>query len=369
MRVRILLLTTVLSGLSGCTVDGTPPRREEPVAGAAAESYAVGDRPTAIVIGDFNGDRVDDAAVSIFNDASVTMLLGNSGRFRSGGFFPAGHQPADIEAGDVDHDGDLDLIVANHDTSAFTVLVNDGKARFSPAPGSPFETGARPHIHSVIASDLDGDGWLDVAVESTDSNEVRIRRGGREGFGPVIAVAAGTNPYFQLGAADVTGEGIDDILIPGHGDRTVRVITWDGSAFVLTPIRIATGATPWVVVGGDIDGDTKIDLAVVETDAVSGWLNRSGTFMRVPWSPASVPGATALVMGDIDGDQREDLVVGPWDGDQIFVIRSNKTAPERLTACTRPTGLAISDLDRDGAVEIVVACPTEGRVIVVKPGP
>jgi hypothetical protein len=44
-----------------------------------------------------------------------------------------------VDALDIDLDGDVDLVVANHETSNITVLLKDGLARFEQATYSPVE--------------------------------------------------------------------------------------------------------------------------------------------------------------------------------------------------------------------------------------
>ena len=365
MRIAPLSLRgMMLLALSGCAADGaTPAETRRP---AVSESYAVGLQPRSVAVADFNADRSVDLAVANSGDGTVSLLLGRPRGFHPGGTFPAGKEPSDIKASDVDRDGDPDLVIANHETSTFTLLSNDGKGRFAAAAGSPFETGARPHIHSVNAADFDGDGWMDIAVESADTQEVRLRRGGQRGFGSVIPIAVGTMPYSQLGAADVTGDGVVDVLVPGHRNRTVRAITKSGSAFALAPFVVATREQPWFVTAGKLNGDHKPDLVVLETDTVSAWLKGPDTYTAASWSPVRLPGATGIAVGHLDGDDIEDIVVGLWEGSEIAVIGSRASTPRMIQACGRPIGLSVTDLDNDGAGDIVIACSTESRVVVLR---
>ncbi|HYC62449.1 MAG TPA: VCBS repeat-containing protein [Thermoanaerobaculia bacterium] len=329
------------------------------------ESYAVGAGPRAVAVGDFDTDGQLDVAVASSGAGTVSTLFGSGRRLRAGATIPAGREPTDIKAADVDNDDDLDLVIANHETSAVTVLLNDGKGSFIAAPYSPLAMGARPHIHSVTAADFDGDGWIDLAVESSDTRDVRLRRGSANGFHASIAIDVRTMPYNQLGAADVSGDGVADLLVPGHNDRTARGVTRRANGFGLAPWTIATGNTPWLVNGADVDGDRRADVLVVETDAVSVWLQGANGFSHASWSPVRVAGATGLATGDLDGDGIADIAIGPWSGSGVTVWASRGRRTHAVTTCQRPIGLAIADLNRDGSGDLIVACNQEDRLLVV----
>ncbi len=303
-------------------------------------SYEVGARPRAIATADLNGDASLDVAVANSADGTVSVLVGvGSGRLRTavGAPFPAGAEPSDVEAADFDRDGDMDLAFANHETSRVTILLNDGNARFTAAPGSPFETGARPHVHSLATGDFDGDGWLDVAVESSDSNEVRILRGGPGGFGEVVAVFLGTMPYFHLGAANVVGDEYPDVLVPGHGDCTVRAVQRAGSHLALAAWKIRLSDKPWMVVGDDVNGDHRTDIVVVHSDTVSIWLAGHDGFLQARGSPFPVRGATEVATGKLDGDGVTDVAVGPWDGDEVTVLSGRELTARRCAPVNDPS--------------------------------
>ena len=334
----------------------------------ATAGYDVGARPVAVAVADLNGDKSLDVAVANSGGGTVSVLLGvGGGRLRraEGSPFAAGREPSDVRAADFDRDGDVDLAFANHETSRVTVLLNDGRARFAPAPGSPFETGARPHVHGLATADFDGDGWTDVAVESADSQEVRILRGGPRGFGEVSAVSVGTMPYYRLGAADVTGDGVADVLVPGHGDSTVRAVRREGSRMALAAWSIRLAGQPWAVVGDDLNGDRRADIVVVQTDAVSVWHAGRDGFSQARNSPFALRGANAVATGDLDGDGAADVAVGPWDGDEVTILSGREMTARKVRACARPIGLAVADLDGDRRNELLVACANADRLVIL----
>jgi hypothetical protein len=270
-----------------------------------------------------------------------------------------------VDAADFDRDGDSDLAFANHETSTVTVLLNDGRARFTAARGSPFDTGARPHVHGLATGDFDGDGWLDLAVDSADTDEVRVLRGGPRGLGEVVAFSLGTMPYYRLGAADVAGDERPDVLVPGHSDSTVRGIQREGGVLVPAPLTIRLSDKPWMVVGDDVSGDRRNDIIVVETNSVSVWLAGRDGFSPAQGSPFKVTGATEVATGDLDGDGVADVAIGPWDGNEVTLLVGRGLTALKVHTCEQPIGLAIADLNGDRRGELLAACANDNRLVVV----
>jgi FG-GAP-like repeat/FG-GAP repeat len=331
-------------------------------------TYAVGAQPRSVAVADLNKDGRRDVVVTNSGDGTVTILVGvGSGRLQAlAPVIPCGDEPSDVDAVDIDRDGDIDLVIANHETSRISVLLNDGSAKFRAAPGSPFDSGARPHVHGLATGDFNGDGWIDVSVESADTKEVRILQGSPRGLTEAIAVPVGTMPYYRLGSADVTGDGIPDVLVPGHGDNTVRLVVRGNSGLATSPRRIALSEKPWMVVGDDVNGDERNDIIVVHSDGVGVWLATSQGFSPSPGSPFRVAGATEAATGDLDGDGIADVAIGPWDEDEVTIIEGGKLTVRKVRACARPIGLAIADLDGDKRGELLAVCANESRLVVLR---
>jgi hypothetical protein len=86
-------------------------------------------------VADVNGDRHADVAVANAGDGTVTVLFGDAaGQLRRSASFAVGREPSDVDAVDLDRDGAIDLVVPNHETPRITVLLNDRRGHFAPAP-------------------------------------------------------------------------------------------------------------------------------------------------------------------------------------------------------------------------------------------
>src|SRR5688572_23589719 len=395
--IQLLLATLMAAGVTACSavpaVTKTPPSGQLPAAStppgtlqptaipansqlstlfAASSpiSFDVGVNPRAIAVADLNDDSRLDVVVANSGDGTLTILFGTGDErlLGSPSLVRAGQEPSDVDALDIDLDGDVDLVVANHETSNITILLNDGLARFEQASYSPIETGAQPHVHGLATADFNGDGWPDVAVDSADTGQVRMLHGSTLGFMESISVDVETVPYFRLGASDVIGDDVTELLVPGHSDQTVRIIQYKSDRYIIAQ-TIRLEAQPWMVIGDDVNADGRNDVIVVETDAVSIWLADTEGYSPAQSSPYSIQGATEIATGDINGDHISDIVVGSWDSDEVVVFMGGDLDIRRINICERPIGLAVADLDEDGKSELLATCPLENRLVVASPIP
>src|SRR5206468_1542294 len=121
----------------------------------------------SIAIGDFNHDGKLDVAVDNScpdigcTSGSVNILLGNgNGAFQPPVAYASGGSAFSVETGDVNGDGNLDVVVVNGSNSA-GVLLGNSDGTFKPV--STFTTSAAGNS-AVFLGDFNGDNKLDLAV-------------------------------------------------------------------------------------------------------------------------------------------------------------------------------------------------------------
>ncbi len=118
-----------------------------------ADLYA-GQYPKSVTLADFDGDGVDDIAIS--NHYDVRFFYSGGG---GGGPYTTGLRPSHMGAGDVDGDGDIDAIVPNTLGDSVTLMTNMGTGAFTL---TLIATGNAPFFAAI--GDLDGDGDGDGVI-------------------------------------------------------------------------------------------------------------------------------------------------------------------------------------------------------------
>ena len=243
-------------------------------------------------------------------------------------------------AGDLDGDGDLDLVVgskvdpATGDAGRLTLFYNEGTAA-APVFRQQAATKIVDAYHLAPAlGDLDGDGDLELLV-GTWNQDVRFFRNQGTRQAPKWVEepdAAIRPPRASMSApalADLDGDKDLDLLV---GQATGAIVFYrnDGSVkapkFTLVSERIddlrpGRRASPALV---DLDGDGLLDLvAGRETGGVAVYRN-NGTraapkFVERDGLALPLPPSSSPVFADLDGDKRLDVLSGTASGGLVFL--------------------------------------------------
>jgi hypothetical protein len=183
--------------------------------------------------------------VTDYNFGAVTIELNNgSGGFAAGATLTVGTQPTNVALGDVDGDGDLDMVVVKSGGSPrVNVYANNGSGRFS--FGSSPSTGLA--AQGVALGDVDGDGDLDFLTIDPIRNSLTVRLNG----GGVLPTRLATStsalrlyPNPSRGAVQVTGlaAGATVAVSDALGRSvTLSIANASGMAQLQLPAGLATG--------------------------------------------------------------------------------------------------------------------------------
>ncbi len=319
---------------------------------AVQETFSVGSNPYSVAVGDFNGDGRPDIVVANRNTAgTVTILLNTTApgatvpSFAAPQTFAVGNTPYSVAVGDFNDDGRPDLAVANFGSGTASVLMDTtaaGATTLSFAAQQTFAVGASPI--SVAVGDFNGDGKPDLVVANHGSNTVSVLTdttaagATTASFAPQQTFNVGSLPY-SVAVGDFNGDGKPDLVVANEGVGTVSVLM-DKTAAGATTLSFAAqqtfavGANPFSVAVADFDGDGRPDI-VAANNATSGTISvlldttaagsTTASFAaQQTFAAANLPASVAV--GDFNGDGRTDVVAAN-NGDKTASVLLDATTP------------------------------------------
>ena len=362
------------------------------------QTFAVGNMPSSVAVGDFNGDGKPDLAVVNFNSGTVSVLLNTTAMgattptFAAQQTFAVGNHPIAVAVGDFNGDGKPDLAVINGSDATVSVLLNTtamGATTPTFAAQQTFATGMNPDALAV--GDFNGDGKPDLVVANSGTNTVSVllNTTAMGATTPTFATqqtfATGTGPA-ALAVGDFNGDGKPDLAVANAGGNTVSVLLNTTAMGATTPTfaaqqTFAVGAAPAALAVGDFNGDGKPDLAVANGgDAtVSVLLNTTAMGATTPTFAAQQTFATgtgpaALAVGDFNGDGKPDLAVVNQTAGTVSVLLNTTAmgattpafaAQQTFAAGTSPDALAIGDFNGDNQLDLAVTEPASSGTVSV----
>ncbi|MDX2086944.1 MAG: VCBS repeat-containing protein [Kofleriaceae bacterium] len=368
LRAALLVFAACGHSSSDDAADGSIGVIVDDAAGDA-EVVSDGARDTAV---DARVDGAVDAATDAAVDAPVDAAIDappvnpvSSLSFAAPVYYASGYKPYFVRSGDLDGDGDLDLVVGNEQASAVAVFRNAGGSFVRVAE---FPTGVYPTGAALV--DLDRDGWLDVITADYRGDSVSVLRG-RGDATLFMATSYPTVPGGEtsnVAAGDIDGDAIADVIAtnPQRASASVFLGQANGTLIVAQTIVLGTpgSAEPYSVAIGDFDRDGRNDAAIADDrlGRVRVYLgNGDGTF-TVGTTPA-IGGVRShiLLAHDMDRDGNLDVVVANRNSDDVSVLRGNGNGTFRTAIVTStgfntgPYSLAIADFNLDGNPDVATA--------------
>ena len=252
----------------------------------------------------------------VFSDESVSRTDGVLGWFRG------------VECGDIDRDGDWDIVLANDFYKSPVLLVNDGNGFFTNE--SNRLPSARLSSARAQFGDVNNDGYLDLLFCHSGTSS----RFGSNGI-PRLYVNDGTGNFI-----DVTTTQTPNVIVQDQQD----------------------------CIFGDIDGDHDLDIHISTRNGNNGgsriWVNDGeGNFSRLEGMP--VDGSCySFDFGDFDGDGDMDLLganAGSSNREMLLRNDAGGTVWTDISSGISPNPTADDndtkwlDFDMDGDLDFVVA--------------
>lgn len=361
------------AGAADCNANGIPDECE--ATAIYSDLIQVNDQPTidptSVIAVDIDGNGIVDAvSASAFDNkiAWYTGPVGNSSFGPQTVINSVGDNPTDLEAADIDGDGDPDLVAYFTTNAAIYWFGNTTGEAGGDADG--FDSGhlvatGTTDVRDVTVADLDGDGDADILA--TDGFASRVywyeNTDGLGTFSALRLIEAGHKGANVI-AADLDGDGDRDVIVGGFSNAP---IVWHenidgegnfGSRQIISNLGVTSSLS-----AADVDGDGDLDL--VSSNCLGGQLNwyrndgtgDFGTFPQTIATGVNCPGVVA--MADVDNDGDLDAVAA---ADSTYRIYYNT---DGLGSFSGPTIIANSnstlkdsidfaDFNGDGSIDFLV---------------
>ena len=329
---------------------------------------------TQLAAADLDRDGDEDLVASINDDDRIdwyendgTPAVGNWTQRTVAGAIPA--IGSNVSVADVDADGDVDVLAGSDVNLSLYWFDNDGAAPpsfTSRVAGAPAN---RPTQHTA-AGDLDGDGDADLVALDTAAGQIRwvrndnIHRSAVYPELPDPLDAAADIPYW-VSAADLDRDGDQDALIINVG--ATGGIRWransNGSFGAANLIVSAFHARVIRVADMDRDGDPDLVTAATGTPGLA-WLENTAPATALSWTTRTISGTYSLPfradVGDIDGDGDPDVLASNSSASATSIAWFENTAgngsawSEHLVSATPGIqgDVRLADVDGDGDLDL-----------------
>lgn len=284
--------------------------------------------------------------------------------------------PVGVEAGAIDTQSGLDLIVGNEAGEmggSLSFLSNRGLGSFFPETTRMIDSTFT--VHAIAAADFNNDQHTDIAVAVDEPDPFFFIRGavlvylndGDGGF-PQQPTEYRLQGFFPqcLEAADATGDGVLDLVIchafnfNGTLEGRVSVLPGIPNGTFDDDVVFEVGTNPSRAAVAPLDGDTEPDIVVTDADTQRAYVlygSGTATLFAPAVELAPVDDPTAVLVADVDGGPLSDVLIFSRSRNRLFIYKQSAPRVFDLPTETNvfgPLDAGLADFSGDGIDDLMV---------------
>lgn len=336
--------------------------------------------------------------------ATVSHADGSS-RFGFTGpeIFPIDPATAFLRAADLDADGLIDLVVVNNARSKLTLLYN--QTGLTNAPTRKSITGrpdvnelpadarfriesisSEKRISSLVVDDLNGDGRPDLAYFGEPKELVIQFNQGTNSWSAArrFDLTDGLLDANALTSGDINGDGRTDLVL--LAEKHLHIIHQRADNSLAEPEKLPYTGTVKAVQVLDLDGDGRNDLLLVNWDHPNPFRFRlqDSSGQLGPEVHITLPPIRSYWADDLDSDRKTEFITIAAKSGRAAISNLRRKSAEIITGSIadgqftvlplprteKPRrGLAWADLNRDQLVDMLLADPEGGQILIYSQQP
>ena len=329
----------------------------------------------AVACGDLDNDGDVDLVVANFSDQSVSIFLTSEAcELLEQSAILLGYNVDCVVIGDVDGVNGPDIVTAHSADDQIGVLLNDGSGSFT----DPASFYGASNACRLALVDLDADDDLDIVAANRDASSLHtLDNLGGGAFDVATDTPAGGSQR-GVAAGDLDGDTWPDVIVCNISNYRIEVLLNDQAGNVSQFSDLYLDSRPLAVATGDFDGDNIPDAAIAcggsGNEVVIALNDGAGNFTAHEQSPGvnsiAVGGEPAwIAAGDLDGDSDLDLVTANTDTSLVSILindgSAHYTVMSELNTTNQPDCVQLADMDGDDDLDIVLAHDAGASVSVI----
>lgn len=321
----------------------------------------------SVVPVDLNGDGAMDVISASFSNDKVVWFENDGAENYTEHLVDATIEPYHVGAVDLDHDGDLDIYCGDGLSSIFW-YENDGNENFTThtLPTIPAMYHQSNGFTNVQAHDIDGDGDIDFSFTTSGNQDFgSFINDGNENFSFQIVDDNEDYGIFTTLNADYNGDGVVDFITSNNTNGMIFLDNDEELNFESFFRGNITGGTGDIT-ANDVDGDGDVDFFASSTSDVF-WYENMGdtTFTEHQIFNMGFAINSELYSVDMDGDADVDVLVSYGIQDSIYWLEndgSQNFTPHFIYTGNRVMYLRAADMDDDGDMDVLASSTSDNEV-------